>query len=92
MPGRPRTHRAQRLATAMAIRLRRDGPCRVDLMLDDLGCGPHYWEEMAPWERAASRMAIGRLFDVHGACVDVTGELYILAAARRRQPSRRRAA
>jgi hypothetical protein len=85
MPGRPRAKRAERLAGAMAVDLRKHGPATIGELLDRLACGPRDWQRMSDWEKAASRIAIGQLINVYGARLNVDSTLYL-------PPRRRRAA
>lgn len=75
MAGRPRTRRAERLALGMAVDLRKRGPATIGELLDRQLYGPESWEQMSSAERAAARMAIGRLLTVYGARLDFDGTL-----------------
>ena len=74
MTGRPRRQRAERLAGYMAVQLRDRGPQHVSTLLDEYACSPNWWQEMAPWERAASEDG------------DRPADLLLGRSARRRRP------
>jgi hypothetical protein len=85
MAGRPRSQRAQRLALSMALDLRRNGPARIEQLLDRRGHGPEQWDIMGRWEQAAARMAIRELLHRHGARLGPDGYLYMPRRGRRRR-------